>query len=230
MTLPNYISIARGVAGPVLGSAFAFDLCSPEFVFAGVIMAGFSDWLDGYVARKMGLNSVAGTYLDPLGDKLFVCSMAVALGAKGLIPVWLGCFLVARDVSLIAGAWTQRGRALGWRWDTWGQFFAGTEGVQFGDTDGTYQGGSGLYGFGDQESLKKQMDAPPVPPVKPELIGKISTCAQFALFGGALGNGASGGEMPGPEVMQFLVFVTGGATFASTATYFFRNDAYARRR
>ena len=77
MTLPNYISMARGAFGPVLGAAHVADAVSPELLLAGVAVAGLSDWLDGYVARRMRLTSVAGTYLDPLGDKIFVASVAV---------------------------------------------------------------------------------------------------------------------------------------------------------
>ena len=133
MTLPNYISMARGAFGPVLGAAYVADAVVPEAMLAGVAVAGLSDWLDGYAARRMRLTSVAGTYLDPLGDKIFVASVAVALAAKGGIPLWLATSMVARDVALISGAWIQRGRALGWRWDSWGQFFAGTRGARFED-------------------------------------------------------------------------------------------------
>ena len=98
MTLPNYISMARGAFGPVLGAAYVVDAVVPEAMLAGVAVAGLSDWLDGYAARRMRLTSVAGTYLDPLGDKIFVASVAGALAAKGGIPLWLATAMVARDV------------------------------------------------------------------------------------------------------------------------------------
>ena len=251
LTVPNYISIARGVFGPILGVAYVADLVTPETVFAGVVAAGISDWLDGFIARRLKLKSVAGTYLDPLGDKFFVTSMAVAFTAKGFVPMWLGGMLVIRDVSLIAGSWIQRGRALGWRWDTWGQFFAGTKDVTFGDHAGGY-GGGGDSGFGQQtkqveeskefdglhesDSNSSKKDAPAIPPMKPELIGKISTCVQFALFGTALCGeidafqGSVSTSFSHTEVMEFLFLATGGTTVLSSAQYFFRKDAFARVR
>jgi cardiolipin synthase len=235
VTLPNFISTARGVFGPVLGVAYVTEAVSPEFVFAGVVVAAVSDWLDGYVARRMHLRSVSGTYLDPLGDKLFVASLAAALAAKGGVPIWLAGSIVARDVSLIAGAWIQRGRALEWRWDTWGQFFAGTRDARFGDAGGCAKerraGGDGVDD-GKKKSPKtlkpRLRNAPAVPPMRPELLGKVTTTAQFVLFGSALAHGISGGETPSKEVMETIFGVAGVATFASGASYFFRKDAFAR--
>jgi hypothetical protein len=89
MTVPNYISMSRGAFGPVLGAAYVADAISPKLMLLGVAAAALSDWADGYVARRLSLQSVAGTYLDPLGDKIFVASVSLALAAKGAIPLWL---------------------------------------------------------------------------------------------------------------------------------------------
>ena len=216
MTLPNYISMARGAFGPVLGAAYVADAVVPEAMLAGVAVAGLSDWLDGYAARRMRLTSVAGTYLDPLGDKIFVASVAVALAAKGGIPLWLATSMVARDVALISGAWIQRGRALGWRWDSWGQFFAGTRGARFEDA----------ATLGGVDFKKKNRPAPAVPPMRPDVLGKLTTATQFALFGSAIAHGSFG--VPSAEAMQFVYLAAGAATFASGASYFFRRDAFRR--
>ena len=227
MTLPNYISMSRGAFGPVLGAAYVADAISPELMLAGVAAAALSDWADGYVARTMRLQSVAGTYLDPLGDKIFVASVSLALAAKGAIPLWLAGSMVARDGALIAGAWTQRGRALGWRWDSWGQFFAGTRGARFGDDEDVD------VGENENEKTRKKKRgafssrlAPAVPPMRPELLGKFTTATQFALFGGAIAHGAFG--WPSAEAMRFAYLAAGAATLASGVSYFFRKDAFAR--
>lgn len=226
MTLPNYISMSRGAFGPVLGAAYVADAISPELMLAGVAAAALSDWADGYVARTMRLQSVAGTYLDPLGDKIFVASVSLALAAKGAIPLWLAGSMVARDGALIAGAWTQRGRALGWRWDSWGQFFAGTRGARFGDDED-------VDDENENEKMRKKKRgafssrlAPAVPPMRPELLGKFTTATQFALFGGAIAHGAFG--WPSAEAMRLAYLAAGAATLASGASYFFRKDAFAR--
>lgn len=213
MTVPNYISMSRGAFGPVLGAAYVADAISPTLMLLGVAAAALSDWADGYVARRLSLQSVAGTYLDPLGDKIFVASVSLALAAKGAIPLWLAGSMVVRDGALISGAWLQRGRALGWRWDSWGQFFAGTRGARFGDD---------VVRNDENEKIL----APAVPPMRPELLGKFTTATQFALFGGAIAHGAFG--WPSAEAMRFAYLAAGAATLASGASYFLRKDAFAR--
>ncbi|GFZ03221.1 cardiolipin synthase [Actinidia rufa] len=65
--VPNLISISRLVSGPFLGWMIVQEMYLPAFV--GLAISGATDWLDGYMARKMGINSVVGSYLDPLADK-----------------------------------------------------------------------------------------------------------------------------------------------------------------
>ena len=237
MTLPNYISMARGAFGPVLGAAYVADAVSPEWLLAGVAVAGLSDWLDGFAARTMRLTSVAGTYIDPLGDKIFVASMAAALAAKGAIPPWLAGSILARDAALVSGACMQRGRALGWRWDSWGQFFAGTRGARLEDVRERKRNAESRRGEReddalDDEGCERRRLAPAAPPIRPELLGKLTTATQFALFGSAIAHGSFG--WPSAEAMRCAYLAAGAATFASGASYFFREDAFsggdARRR
>lgn len=73
----------------------------PGIILGSVVAAGISDWLDGYVARRWNMSSVLGSYLDPIGDKAFVASVALALAAKGVLPAWLAaCVLVRRKRTL----------------------------------------------------------------------------------------------------------------------------------
>lgn len=75
--------------------------------------AGFTDWIDGYVARRLGAMSKAGTYLDPAADKLLLVTAFVSLGLIGLIPAWLIILVVIRDLVIVVGVallWKLRGR------------------------------------------------------------------------------------------------------------------------
>ncbi|XP_056159773.1 cardiolipin synthase (CMP-forming), mitochondrial-like [Syzygium oleosum] len=54
--------------------------------FVGLAISGATDWLDGYVARKMNINSVVGSYLDPLADKVLIGCVALAMVINDLLP------------------------------------------------------------------------------------------------------------------------------------------------
>ena len=66
------------------------------------MIAAISDWFDGYFARKLGLVTPLGKLLDPLADKVLVCSAFVYLSAKGQCPVWITVLILAREF-LITG-------------------------------------------------------------------------------------------------------------------------------
>ncbi|MDJ0907512.1 MAG: CDP-alcohol phosphatidyltransferase family protein [Woeseiaceae bacterium] len=68
------------------------------------VIAGFSDGLDGFLARRYGWHSRLGGLLDPLADKLLVAGMFVTLAYVGAIPLWLTLVVVGRDVTILGGA------------------------------------------------------------------------------------------------------------------------------
>lgn len=68
------------------------------------VVAGITDFLDGYLARKLEQKSVLGTFLDPLGDKLLGTVAFIALSVQGLLPAWLAVVVVAKDVYVALGA------------------------------------------------------------------------------------------------------------------------------
>ncbi|KAF4372516.1 hypothetical protein F8388_027189 [Cannabis sativa] len=118
---PNVISMSRLISGPVLGWMIMNEWYSSAMV--GLAISGATDWLDGYMARKMGINSVVGSYLDPLADKVLIGSVALAMVHQDLLHPGLVGLVVFRDVGLVGGAVYQRASSLGWEWKSWFDFF-----------------------------------------------------------------------------------------------------------
>ncbi|KAK9089677.1 hypothetical protein Scep_028759 [Stephania cephalantha] len=120
LNLPNWISLGRLVSGPVIGWMIVNEWYLASFMALAV--SGATDWLDGYTARKMGINSVVGSYLDPLADKVLIGSVAVAMVEQDLLPSWLVGLVLFRDVGLISGAVLKRASSLNWQWKSWSEF------------------------------------------------------------------------------------------------------------
>ncbi|KAI3456434.1 hypothetical protein Pfo_013097 [Paulownia fortunei] len=121
LNLPNFISFTRLLSGPLLGWMIIHDMYSSAFI--GLAVAGATDWLDGYMARKMRINSVVGSYLDPLADKVLIGCVALAMVDKDLLHPGLVALVVLRDVALVGGAVYQRASSLDWEWNSWRDFF-----------------------------------------------------------------------------------------------------------
>jgi cardiolipin synthase (CMP-forming) len=100
LTLPNLITIARILLVPVIVWAIA----SGEMLFAFLLFlaAGVSDAVDGFLAKRLGMASEFGSYLDPLADKALIVSIYVSLGISGALPRWLVILVVSRDIMIIA--------------------------------------------------------------------------------------------------------------------------------
>jgi CDP-diacylglycerol--glycerol-3-phosphate 3-phosphatidyltransferase len=98
--LPNQLTGARLVLGIVLFVLIEMGQwrwCTIVFAFAA-----FTDWLDGYLARKMNLGSTLGRNLDPLVDKVVVCGayiFLIAVPDSGLTP-WIAVVVVARELII----------------------------------------------------------------------------------------------------------------------------------
>ena len=101
MNLPNKLTIARVILAPL---AFIFIL----FPIGGEVMAriiaavlfvliSLTDMLDGKIARKYNLITNFGKFLDPLADKLLVCSAMICLVDLRLIPSWVVIIIIARE-------------------------------------------------------------------------------------------------------------------------------------
>jgi cardiolipin synthase len=102
MNLPNLLSLLRiFMVAPFL-IAVIYDRHALALVI--FVVAGFTDFLDGYLARRLQQKSVLGTFLDPLGDKLLSTVAFIALSVQGLLPAWLAVIVVAKDLYVALGA------------------------------------------------------------------------------------------------------------------------------
>ena len=100
--LPNAISLFRiALIVPVLILIRdeRFDLALMLF-----FLAGFSDGLDGYLAKRFDWHSRIGTLLDPVADKLLMAGTYITLAWTGHIPMWMAGIVVFRDLVIIGGA------------------------------------------------------------------------------------------------------------------------------
>ena len=100
--IPNIISLLR----IVLVIPIIYLLIQREFSYVLVLffVAGISDGLDGYLAKRNNWTSRLGSILDPLADKLLLVFSYFALGWLGEIPLWLVAAVVVRDLIIIVGA------------------------------------------------------------------------------------------------------------------------------
>ena len=100
--LPNAITATR----MVLAAPLAWFILEREFDEALVVtaIAGASDALDGFLAKRFKWQSWLGGVLDPLADKLMLLAAFTALTVEGAIPAWLFALVVGRDLLIVGGA------------------------------------------------------------------------------------------------------------------------------
>lgn len=100
--IPNAISMMRiALVIPILW-LIAQDHYLPALLL--FLLAGFSDGVDGFLAKRYGWRSRLGALLDPIADKLLIAGVFVMLVLAGLIPVWLAVIVIVRDVVIVGGA------------------------------------------------------------------------------------------------------------------------------
>jgi len=101
VNLPNLLTFGRIVAIPFF--VWLLDVPTPVRCFwASIVFTGaaITDMLDGYLARKMGVVSVLGKFLDPLADKLIVMAALIWMIPMGRIATWVVVLLLARELSV----------------------------------------------------------------------------------------------------------------------------------
>lgn len=98
MNLPNTITLFRLVLTAIFcAAASAEGVVGYAIGLTAFVLGAISDWLDGYLARKLNLVTSLGKLLDPLADKILVSSGFVYLSAKGLCPVWVTAVIICRE-------------------------------------------------------------------------------------------------------------------------------------
>ncbi len=100
VTIPNALSVLRLLGVPL----FLWLLLGPHDDLAALLVlgvSGFTDWLDGVLARKLNQTSRLGTLLDPFADRLYILASLVGLLLRHVIPWWLVAIIVARDIVLL---------------------------------------------------------------------------------------------------------------------------------
>jgi cardiolipin synthase (CMP-forming) len=101
LNIPNLITLGRILLVPIVVWAIASGAMWIAFVL--FLAAGVSDAVDGYLAKRFGMTTELGAYLDPLADKALIVSIYLALGITGAIPRWLVILVVSRDILIVGG-------------------------------------------------------------------------------------------------------------------------------
>ena len=99
MNIPNLITLGRILLVPVV--VWAISSGAMWIAFVLFLAAGISDAVDGFLAKRFGMTSELGAYLDPLADKALIVSIYLALGINNFIPRWLVILVVSRDIMIV---------------------------------------------------------------------------------------------------------------------------------
>src|SRR3954469_9822735 len=98
--LSNLITLGRILLVPVV--VWAITAGQMRVAFVLFLAAGISDAVDGFLAKRFGMATELGAYLDPLADKAMLVSIYVALGVTDAIPRWLVILVVSRDIIIVS--------------------------------------------------------------------------------------------------------------------------------
>jgi cardiolipin synthase (CMP-forming) len=99
LSIPNLITLARILLVPVMVWAIAAG--EMKIAFLLFLVAGLSDLIDGFLAKRFNMATELGAFLDPLADKALIVSIYVTLGIAGAIPRWLVILVVSRDIMIV---------------------------------------------------------------------------------------------------------------------------------
>ncbi len=98
-TIPNLLSLLRLAGVPV----FLWLVLGPEedlWALVVLMLSGVTDWLDGWLARKLDQMTVLGQILDPVADRLYILAVVVGLALRDIIPWWVAVLLPLRDLLM----------------------------------------------------------------------------------------------------------------------------------
>ncbi len=101
MNIPNFITVIRILLIPLLVIFLMEGKTGPALLV--FMIAGFSDALDGFLARLLKQKTLFGAYVDPIADKLLLDTSFVTLAIMQQLPGWLTVIVVSRDVIILFG-------------------------------------------------------------------------------------------------------------------------------
>ncbi len=99
LTIPNLVSFARLLGVPIFLWLF-LGVHQDGWAVVVLVVGGFSDWVDGFLARRLGQVSRLGELMDPLADRLYIFATLVAFTIRGVVPLWFASALVLREIML----------------------------------------------------------------------------------------------------------------------------------
>ncbi len=102
MNVPNTLSLLRLFLVTPFLIAVIYNYHATALIL--FILAGVSDFLDGFLARRLGQKSLLGKFLDPMGDKLLTTVAYISLAIQGALPAWLAVLVVAKDIYVALGS------------------------------------------------------------------------------------------------------------------------------
>lgn len=100
MTIPNLITIGRLILSPLIIVMLTQGRWTGALAL--FLIAGVSDAVDGFIAKRFNMVSELGAYLDPIADKALLVSIYVTLSVVGVLPAWITILVVSRDVMIVA--------------------------------------------------------------------------------------------------------------------------------
>ncbi|QQE67291.1 CDP-diacylglycerol--glycerol-3-phosphate 3-phosphatidyltransferase [Leptolyngbya sp. BL0902] len=101
MNLPTWITVSRLLGVPLILILLTHPTPYERWIAAGIfLLAAGTDWLDGYLARKLNQVTELGKFLDPLVDKLLVLAPLLVLVEMNLVPAWGVFLIVAREITI----------------------------------------------------------------------------------------------------------------------------------
>ena len=100
--LPNLVTLARLVLAPFVAS----DILRGHYGRAIILLfiAGFTDVIDGFLARRLQSSTAVGAYFDPIADKILLSVIYISLGLAGAMPWWMVAVVFGRDILILAMA------------------------------------------------------------------------------------------------------------------------------
>lgn len=101
LNTPNILTMLRIAAIPLMAALLMSPSQDAGFWAAAIFaLASITDWLDGYIARRMGIVTVFGKFLDPIADKLIVMAAMIMILPFGRVPAWMVLVILGREIII----------------------------------------------------------------------------------------------------------------------------------